>query len=231
MCYLYLPLFILSSIYPSVTTGQSTAVRAAAQQAQTAKATAAAGVPSGSQPDYSKEPFIEEEYSMEVAFENDGTGNRVQYYRVRIESDAGVQKYSVITFPYESATENIAVDWVRVKKTDGTVVVTGPDGIRDMPASITRQAPYYSDVREKQVAVKGLGVGDVLEAQVRWQITKPIVSGQFWFSFNFSHDNIALHEELQISIPKSRAVKWASPGRQPAITDDGSQNFGPFMTM
>lgn len=174
-------------------------------------------------PDYSKEPFLEEDYSLKVAFQNDGTSTRVMYYRYRIQSDAGVQSNSVITFPYESATQTVDIDYVRVRKPDGTVVVTPPDTAQDMPSAITRQAPYYSDLREKQVAVKGLGVGDVLETQAHWNTTKPLAPGQFWFSFNFSHDNIALHEELQISIPKGRAVKWASPGRQPAITSDATR--------
>lgn len=203
--------------------------RASAQSAGTAsppppKTPAAAQSASpAAKPDYSKEPFVEEDYSLKIAFQNDGTSTRVLYYRYRIQSDAGVQHNSVITIPYESATQTVDIDYIRVRKPDGTVVVTPPDTAQDMPADITRQAPYYSDLREKQVAVKGLSVGDVLEAQAHWNTTKPLAPGQFWFSFNFSHDNIALHEELQISAPKDRAVKWASPGRQPVITTDASR--------
>jgi len=41
--------------------------------------------------------------------------------------------------------------------------VTPPENIQDIAAQITREAPFYSDLREKQIAVKGLGIGDVLE--------------------------------------------------------------------
>ncbi len=231
MRYVYLLSLLVSVLYPHLQATLSNGIPVAARQAQaTQPAKNVAHTPAESKPDYSKEPFVEEDYSMKVAFENDGTGSRTQYYRVRIQSDAGVQHYGVLTFPYESASENIAVDFVRVRKTDGSVVVTGADGIQDMPAEITRQAPYYSDLREKQVAVKGLGVGDVLEAQVRWQITKPLIPGQFWFLFNFSHDNVSLHEELQISVPKERPVKWASPSRQPSIATNGDRETFTWMS-
>lgn len=229
--YLYSFALVLCLSVPSLHAGQSKTAAAASQAARkpsTPQSPAPPKMPPAqkavpAKPDYSKEAFVEENYFMKVDFENDGTGTRLMSYRVRIQSDAGVQHYSVVTFPYEGATQTLAIDYVRVRKPDGTVVVTPPDSVQDMPADITRQAPYYSDLREKQVAVKGLSVGDVLEVQAHWQTTKPLAPGQFWFSFNFSHDPIALHEELQISVPKGRAVKWASPGRQPTIAVDGSR--------
>ena len=218
--FLYSLALFLFATGPTASAHQTTTPTAASSQ----KAPASAQNPAPpAKPDYPQEPFVEEDYSVKIAFQNDGTSARNIYYRLRIQSDAGVQKYSVITFPYEAATQTVDIDYVRVRKPDNTVVVTPIDAAQDMPADITRQAPYYSDLREKQVAVKGLSVGDVLEASAHWQTTKPLAPGQFWFSFDFSHDNIALHEELQISVPKNRAVKWASPGFQPTITSNGSQ--------
>jgi tetratricopeptide (TPR) repeat protein len=177
------------------------------------------------EPDYSKEAFIHEDVSMKVAFQNDGTSTRESYERIRILSDAGVQHYSLVTFPYESATQTVEIDYVRVRKPDGTVVVTPPDGVQDMPADITRQAPFYSDLHEKQVAVKGLGVGDVLEASAHWQTTKPLAPGQFWLSFNFERDSIVLHEELQVGVPSGRAIKYDSPGYAPTVATQGSREL------
>jgi len=125
--------------------------------------------------DYSKEPFVEEQDLNKVDFLDDGTYTRETSGRIRIQSDAGVQRFGTLTFSYQSATEDINVDYVRVLKTDGRVIPTPNDSIQDMPAEITRQAPFYSDLREKHVAVKGLGVGDVLEMRVQWICTKPLV--------------------------------------------------------
>ena len=83
------------------------------------------------------------------------------------------------------------------------------------PAEITRAAPFYSDLREKHVAVKGLRLGDVLEFSGHWHCAKPLAPGQFWYAFNFSHDAIILKQELQISVPRDRPLKWKSPDLKP----------------
>ena len=185
----------------------------------------AASKPANTKPDYSKEAFVDEDDSTKIIFENDGTGTRETSVRIRIQSDAGVQRYGVLTFPYQSAVENVEIDYVRVQKPDGTVITTPAGNIQDMAAEITRQAPFYSDQREKQVAVKGLSVGDVLESRARWHVIKPLAPGQFWFAFNFSHDFIILHEEIQVSIPRERVVKWKSRDSKPVITEEGSRRI------
>jgi len=86
-------------------------------------------------------------------------------------------------------------------------------------------ATFYSDVREKHVAVKGLGVGDMLEFQWHWHTTKPLAPGQFWFAYNFSHDGIILQEQLQIGIPRNRPVKWKSSSLKPVLTEDSAGRF------
>lgn len=181
--------------------------------------------PADGKPDYSQEAFVAELDSTRIAFENDGTANRESTARVRIQSGAGVQRFGVLTFPYENSTGSVEIDYVRVRKPDGTVVSTPPDNVQDMASEITRQAPSYSDLREKHVAVKGLGVGDVLEYQTHWRVAKPLVPGQFWFSYNFTHEGIILQEQLQISVPRDRAVKWKSSNAKPAITEEGGRRI------
>src|ERR1700675_2481446 len=102
-------------------------------------------------PDYSKEAFVVEQTSARIVFENDGTGRRESSARIRIQSDAGVQRYGLLAFSYQSSTESLDIDYVRVQKPDGTVVPTPAENTQDMAAEITREAPFYSDLREKHV--------------------------------------------------------------------------------
>ena len=76
--------------------------------------------------DYSKEAFVVEEDTARIAFENDGTGTREGITRVRIQSDAGVQRYGVLTFSYEDATEKLDIAYVRVRKPDRSGGPTPP---------------------------------------------------------------------------------------------------------
>lgn len=176
-------------------------------------------------PDYSTEAFITEQDNTRVAFENDGSYRRETATQVRIQSVAGLQRFGVLTLQYQKSTEALDIDYVRVRKPDGSLVDTPPDDIQDMPSEVTRQAPLYSDLYEKHIAVKGLGVGDMLEIHAAWHSTKPLAPGQFWFAYNFSRDFINLREQLQISIPAARAVKWKSSKLKPVITEDGGRRI------
>ena len=172
-------------------------------------------------PDYSKEAFVLEQSSDKFKFQNDGTSTREINIRVRVQSDAGVQQFGVLKFSYQSSSESFAVDYVRVRKPDDSLVVSPPENFQDMPADVTREAPFYSDIQEKHVAVKGLGPGDVLEYRIHWQRIKPLASGQFWLEYSFAHDGIVLAEEVQVSVPRDRDIKMKSLVLKPTIRDDG----------
>ena len=57
-------------------------------------------------------------------------------------------------------------------KPDGSVVETPASDVLEVTPDISRQAPSYSDLKEKQVAVKGLQVGDILEYRSQTEVTK-----------------------------------------------------------
>ena len=170
---------------------------------------------------YSQEAFVLEQMSAKLAFESDGTFTREDFGRIRIQSDAGVRTYQVLTFPYANSESTLQIDFVRVRKHDGTEVDTPLENIQDMPSEVTRQAPFYSDVREKHVAVKGLGTGDVLEFKTHLTSTKPLAAGKFWFAYNFTDSLISLDEQVEISVPSKSEIKIASARVKPDISESG----------
>ena len=189
------------------------------QAASAAKAGASKGEPAKTS--QSQEAFVVEQFSRKQKFENDGTSSQEDTERVRVQSEAGLQRFGLLTFSYASATGIFEIAYVRVRKADGTVVETPPENVQDMAAQITREAPFYSDLHEKHVAVKGLGVGDVLEFQTIEKTTKPLAPGEFWTSYAFSHQLVVLDEELEIRVPRDRAVKVKSNDLQPVVGEEG----------
>ena len=163
-----------------------------------------------------------ESRSVEIVFANNGASDRTVTVRVRIQSEAGVQNLGVIAIPYQKLTETAGFVYVRVRKPDSTTILTPPEEAQDVESELTRQAPTYSDSREKHLAVKGLGVGDLLEYQAHWQSQQPLVPGQFWTSYNFAQDGIILQDKFQVSVPRDRAIKWKSEKFQPVITEASS---------
>jgi tetratricopeptide (TPR) repeat protein len=176
--------------------------------------------------DNSQEAFVIEQFILKDKFENDGTSSREQIARVRIQSEAGVQRYGLLSFSYPSATGTFELVYVRVRKPDGSVVETPPENVQDMAAEITRQAPFYSDLHEKHVAVKGLSVGDTLEFRTNEHTTKPLAPGHFWTAYQFTHDVIVLDEQVVMSVPQARAIKIKSTTIQPVVTEaDGYRTY------
>jgi len=170
------------------------------------------------QPDHSKEALVFDSISTNIREESDGTGTRQTTARVRILADAGVKEMAVLTFTYTALNQQVEIGYVRVIKPDGTVVATPPYNVQDLPADVTREAPMYSDIHEKHVAVKGLNVGDTLEYQVTLSTLKPEVPGHFWFEYSFQKDLIILNEQLDLDLPADRTVTVASADVQPTIS-------------
>src|SRR5574338_1481841 len=85
-------------------------------------------------PDYSQEAVVIEQLSMAYRYERDGTGQRDLLLKVKVQRDAGVERFGQLIFPYSSANEKLEMDYVRVRKADGTVVNATASDIQDLSA-------------------------------------------------------------------------------------------------
>jgi Domain of Unknown Function with PDB structure (DUF3857) len=184
--------------------------------------TSAQNPPPAQRSDYSNEALVIEHYVTRATFRADGNSVRETSAVFRVQGEAAMQSLAVLRFQYSSSYETVDIDYVRVRKPDGTVVVTPAYNTQEMPAEVTRAAPLYSDIREKHVTVKALGVGDTLEYLVRYRTLKPEVPGQFWFEYSFTKDAIVQDEELDITIPRDKYVKISSPELKPLIKDENA---------
>jgi tetratricopeptide (TPR) repeat protein/transglutaminase-like putative cysteine protease len=179
-----------------------------------------------SPPDYSKEPFVVEQYITRMRFEKDGTGLRELLVKIRVQSDAGVQRLGELTFGYNAANERLEMAYVRVHKADGSVIAATPDALKDLTAPIAREAPMYTDTHEVRITVPALRPGETLDYDIRTHLEKPLAPGQFWFEHNFLEGAIVLDEQLEINIPKDRAVKLKTqPGFDPSVTEEGGRKI------
>jgi tetratricopeptide (TPR) repeat protein/transglutaminase-like putative cysteine protease len=179
-----------------------------------------AAKPEAPKHDYAQEAFVVEQYRSSYRFESDGTGRRETVARIRVQSEAGVQRWGQIPIGYNSANERVEIAYVRVIKADGTVVKAGDDAVQDMSASVEQEAPVYTDYRQKHITVPGLRPGEVLEYDIVTVVHTPLAAGQFWADYNFDKTDIMLDEELDVDVPSSRPLKMKSkPDMDPKITE------------
>jgi len=169
---------------------------------------------------YSQESFVIEQMHSRYRFEADGTGRREVTARIRVQSEAGVQQWGQLQEGYNSANERVEIPYVRVLKQDGSVVKAGDDAVQDLSAPIEREAPVYTDYRQKHITVPGLRPGEVLEYDMVTVIHTPLAAGQFWTEYEFDKTNIDLDETLDVDVPAGRSLKLkCKPGKDPTITE------------
>src|SRR5580698_1560476 len=183
--------------------------------------------PDGKNREYSQESFVIEQMRSHYRFENDGTGRKETIVRIRVQSEAGVQQWGQLQEGYNSANERVEIAYVRVVKADGTVVKAGDDAVQDLSAPVEREAPVYTDYRQKHITVPGLRPGEVLEYEMVTVIHTPLAAGQFWTDYDFDKANITLDETVDVDVPAGRNLKLkCKPGMDPKITEaDGRRIY------
>ena len=177
---------------------------------------------------FQKEALVFERSDTTIRMRADGTGERDVHAWLRLQSEGAARQFSVLSFSYAAANETPTISLVRVHKPDGTTVDTPAADAMDMPAAVTREAPVYSDLKEKHLPVRSLAVGDTLEYEWHVAIDKAEAPGQFWGIQRFTPPGtlIVLSESLTLEVPRDKYVQVWSPNHKPTIAEhDGVRAY------
>ena len=165
--------------------------------------------------------FVIEKLHTSYRFESDGTGRREVYARIKVQSEAGVEQWGQLVVGYSSANERVEIPFVRVLKADGSTVTAQPDAIHDLSIPLEKEAPVYTDYRQKHITVPGLRPGDELEYEFVTTTHTPLAPRQFWMEHYFAQSGTVLDEQLELDVPKDRKIKLKTkPGTDPKITEE-----------
>ncbi len=172
--------------------------------------------------DYSQEAVVVEQLRTVYRFEHDGTGTHEWTLRAKIQSDAAVDRFGQLVFDYSSANEKLDIDYVRVRKADGSIINAAATDVQDLSAPVAREAPVYTDLRQKHVTVPGLRPGDTLEYRVVWNKHTPLAKNHFWVEHQFVESGlIVLDDQLTVNIPADSKVKLKTePGFDPVTKEE-----------
>lgn len=171
-------------------------------------------------PDHSQEAYVIEKLHSSYRFENDGTGRRELYARIKVQSEAGVEDWGQLVVGYNSANERVEIPFVRVIKLDGSTVTAPQDSVQDLSIPLEREAPVYTDYRQKHITVPGLRPGEELEYEFVTITQTPLAPGQFWMEYDFAKSGTVLDEQLVLDVPHDRVIKLKTkPGDDPKIAE------------
>lgn len=176
--------------------------------------------------DYPGESYVFDHLHTTFTYAADGTGVRQFEGAVEIRNSAAVKAFSVIPFDFASNSEHVEIDYMRVRHADGSVVSTPPSDAQEQPDAVTREAPFYSDLKQEQIPVRSLQPGDLLEYQIRIVRTKPEAPGRFWGNDSFfrpSSGVVIRSETLDLRIPKDAYVQVWSPNFKSTVTTTATE--------
>ena len=179
---------------------------------------------SGAVDRYAAEPTVIERNDREVSVAADGSGSEQQTIVIRVQTEAAVKELGVVSFTFASASQHVDIDYVRVRHPDGSIVDTPVSDALEMPTEIMRQAPFYSDLKQKQIPVRGLRPGDRLEWSVRLVRSKAEAPGRFWGISAFTgKERVALAESFTLRLPGSIPSTVWSPKLAAKMTEEGRE--------
>lgn len=153
----------------------------------------------------------------------DGSETRDLEVVTQVLRESALKSMSVLNFAYASEFERLEVEYVRVRKPDGTLVISPPENIQDVAVAGPAQAPVFSDARQKHVAVKSLGLGDTLEFHVRWHTRKAMIPGQCSVASFVPDTEVVKESVLQVTLPAERAFLVEAGGLEPEVTVAGGR--------
>ncbi len=166
--------------------------------------------------DFSGEPAVIVRSRSVVIMRADGTGTRENTLVIRLQTEAAVRQFGVIAMSFAGSAEHAEFLYARVRHPDGTVAETPVSGALEQPAQVTREAPFYSDLKNLQLPIKSLAVGDMLEWSNRVTRTRPEVPGQIWGQDAFTQDAVALDESFELHVPAAvHLTVWTNPDIAP----------------
>ncbi len=177
---------------------------------------------------FAGEPFVVQHTETVSSYNTDGTGFRDQTIVVRVQSEAALRSFSVLSLAFASASEHAKFRYARVRHSNGAVVATDTATALEQTAPVTRDAPLYSDLKQLQLPVKSLRVGDTLEWQAHIETTKPEAPGQFWGQASLFTGAVVLAEDVELRVPAGHPVTvWTNPatGLKPIETTQGTQHL------
>jgi tetratricopeptide (TPR) repeat protein len=172
---------------------------------------------------YSAEPFVVEHLDAVYKMAADGTGWKVTTVAVRVQSEASLKQLGVLNLPFASGTQHVEIVYARVRRPDGTVIETPINQAIEMPSPVTTAAPFYSDLKQMQLPIRSLRVGDTLEWQAKVVLAKAEAPGQFWGQESFAQDGIVLSQTMELRVPKDTYINVWSPKNKPTETVDAGE--------
>ena len=140
-----------------------------------------------------------------------------------MQADSGLKQVAVLTVGFAAKSEKVQWEYARLTHRDGTKVETPVGEAQEVALPVTREAPFYSDLKEMQLPLKDLRVGDRLEWKVKVTRTRAEAANEFWGQHYLINTGVVLEERVELRVPKQKTVNVWHLKLAPAETVEGAE--------
>jgi tetratricopeptide (TPR) repeat protein len=168
--------------------------------------------------------IVIERLETTARFETDGTGEFETAARIRVLTDAAVQRSAQIPYVYNASQGSARFEHLVVHKPSGQTSEASAAAFTDI--SVQALPNVLTDLHQLSAAVPALAPGDVIDYRVVGNITHPLVSGHFWFQHRFTTAAVVGTESLTIDVPSTRPVQLATARGCDAAPAEGEKRGG-----
>ncbi len=139
-----------------------------------------------------------------VRVEADGSVVKTFRRVLQVLTEAGASRLREQQFGYVPGHQGFAVHWLRVVRSDGTVVSPGPTQVQesDVPAPVST-SPIYSDQKVIRMSLSGVTAGTILDVEFELTERKPALKDDFTQSFVFTPGASIERARLVLDVPAS----------------------------
>jgi transglutaminase-like putative cysteine protease len=153
--------------------------------------------------DYPDESFV---YLLDdgvVRLEADGTGTRTYRQVVQILTQEAVETWAEQQFGFQPGHQRLTVNWIRVLKSDGTLVSDQPTVTQDADVPAQTDNPVYSDQRVRRVSLSGVAPGSLVDFSYTIEELKPFRPGDFTADWSVSTGRTVRRSRYLVDLPAS----------------------------
>jgi hypothetical protein len=136
-----------------------------------------------------------------VRYEADGTGVKTYRQATQILSAEAVDDYAEHEFSYAPGHQRLSVNWIRVLRTDGTVVSDAPTQVQDADVPATLGDPVYTDTKVRRFSLSGVAPGTIVDWSYTIEERKPFLPGDFTGSWSIHAGAFTRRSRYVLDLP------------------------------
>ena len=157
--------------------------------------------------DHPDDPYV---YLLDdgvVRLEADGRGTRTYRQVVQILTQQAAERFGEQVFSYSSSREKLTVNWLRVVRSDGSVVSAQATHEQESDAPTALESPVYSDARLHRATLGGVAPGTIVDWSYTVETVKPVMPGDYYSGWTVTNNRLTRRSRFILDVPASVAPR------------------------